>query len=180
VSEEGQTIQHTTAEHLARPLGLKNSPDALPLVGRVAELEALLSWQARAASRQGALVVVEAPSGVGKSRLLEEFQRRLAGRPGLVLRGLGRALAGQRPLESLEPVLEALRADAARLRAVTQAVAPWVPALQSSHPEARALFPVSTGVTGELGLPTVRVDEAWATPPPRAGGAGGAADAGAG
>ena len=48
-----------------------------PLVGRNRELESLAGMQRRATGRQGAIALVVGDPGVGKSRLLYEFLRRL-------------------------------------------------------------------------------------------------------
>src|SRR5882762_2317038 len=48
-----------------------------PLVGRDRELESLTDMHRRAAGRQGAIALVVGDPGVGKSRLLYEFLRRL-------------------------------------------------------------------------------------------------------
>jgi class 3 adenylate cyclase/tetratricopeptide (TPR) repeat protein len=61
--------------------------DDLPMVGRVAELELLLStFEEAVATRSARLVTVVGDAGVGKSRLNDEFLHRIAGRA-RILRG---------------------------------------------------------------------------------------------
>jgi DNA-binding CsgD family transcriptional regulator/tetratricopeptide (TPR) repeat protein len=76
-------------------------------VGRAAELEELESALAQAAECRPALVLVGAESGVGKTRLVIELERRLEQRGLLVLRGEGVELSeGDLPYA---PVIAALR-----------------------------------------------------------------------
>ncbi|MBX3010740.1 MAG: AAA family ATPase [Caldilineaceae bacterium] len=77
---------------------------ALPFVGRAAELQTLT---ALAAGHE--LLLIEGESGIGKSRLLEEFVLRCQqqGRTSLVLLGQARELEATLPYQ---PLLEALRA----------------------------------------------------------------------
>ena len=82
-------------------------------VGRAAELRALRTHLDRIASGSSALVTVEAESGGGKSRLLEEFAQE-AGRAGVVVhRGQGTDQVAQRPLQVFESVAESVAAVAA-------------------------------------------------------------------
>jgi DNA-binding SARP family transcriptional activator len=99
----------------------------LALVGRGSELARVLAAFDAAAGGQGALVVIEGESGVGKTRLAEEALAEIAGRGGRalaahphpgeqalaygVIASLLRAALGAAPAS----VDEALRADAARL-----------------------------------------------------------------
>ena len=57
------------------------------LVGRVGELAELeLAW-AEATERRPSVVLLGGDSGVGKTRLVNEFEARLRSEPSLVLRG---------------------------------------------------------------------------------------------
>lgn len=78
-----------------------------PFVGRVRELAALEECWAQAEAGQGQVVGLIGEAGVGKSRLLEEFRQRLAGRRVTVLEGRGVAYGGTIPYL---PVAELLRA----------------------------------------------------------------------
>jgi len=74
-------------------------------VGRAAELEAFDSIIERARAGQGGVVVVEAESGGGKSRLLDEFALHAAQRGACTLRGQGLDQIARRPLEMLRGVV---------------------------------------------------------------------------
>jgi DNA-binding SARP family transcriptional activator/tetratricopeptide (TPR) repeat protein len=90
----------TSAVHLSVLRGQSTDAPVLPLPGRSAELARL-----RAAFDLGAgrLVVVDGPAGIGKTRLLDEFARRLDG--ATVLRATGEELGGGLPLQ---PILDGL------------------------------------------------------------------------
>lgn len=77
----------------------------LPFVGRETELEQLLSWWDRAARGVGTLVMIGGEAGVGKTRLVEEFARRVEAQGGRML--LGHALATE--AAPYQPVASALR-----------------------------------------------------------------------
>jgi two-component system sensor kinase len=81
-------------------------------VGRAEQLAALDAQLQRTREGQGGLVLVEAESGVGKTRLLAEVAQRAA-RQGLwVLRGQGLDQVGQRPFQALAGAVAALTAAA--------------------------------------------------------------------
>ncbi|GAC1434307.1 MAG: hypothetical protein NVSMB51_01130 [Solirubrobacteraceae bacterium] len=82
-------------------------------VGREREFELLSAQLARTASGQGGLVLVEAESGGGKSRLLSELAQRSAQQGAWVLRGHGIDQAAARPFQLLTGVASAV-AEAAR------------------------------------------------------------------
>src|SRR5439155_1340552 len=69
-----------------------------PLIGRDRELESLTEMHRRAAGRQGAIALVVGDPGVGKSRLLYEFLRRLDAASEEFLAHLAGGLPGQRVL----------------------------------------------------------------------------------
>ena len=77
-----------------------------PLVGRERELEALIKLHRRAAGRQGAIALVVGDPGVGKSRLLYEFLRRLDSAGALELEAT--CVSYSRSM-AYRPVLELLR-----------------------------------------------------------------------
>ena len=76
------------------------------LVGRAAEIEKLLQLAAEAATGSPRVALLRGDPGVGKTRILEELQRRAAGEGMRVLRG-GCESYGEMP--PLEPFLQALR-----------------------------------------------------------------------
>ncbi len=82
-------------------------------VGRAEELAALDAEVARAASGRGRLVLLEAPSGGGKTRLLDELAGRAAARGAWVLRGEGADQAAPRPFQVLDGVVREVAAAAA-------------------------------------------------------------------
>jgi PAS domain S-box-containing protein len=74
-------------------------------VGRDAELMALDTALEAAGAGEARVVLVEAQSGGGKTRLLDELSRRAAQRGFWVLRGQGLDQVGQSPLQVLDGVL---------------------------------------------------------------------------
>jgi ATP/maltotriose-dependent transcriptional regulator MalT len=100
------------------------------LIGRAAELAELEAALADAADGRPSLAFVAGESGVGKSRLLAEFERRAAGRGTLVLAGdcvdLGESELPYVPLvAALRPL--ARSGDPALTEPVRAAVAPLLP-----------------------------------------------------
>src|SRR2546422_332058 len=77
-----------------------------PLIGRDRELESLTEMHRRAAGRQGAIALVVGDPGVGKSRLLYEFLRRLDSAGALELEAT--CVSYSRSM-AYRPVLELLR-----------------------------------------------------------------------
>jgi len=75
-------------------------------VGRGEELAALDAQLRRAQAGQRALVLLEAESGGGKSRLLAEFAQRGARQGAWILRGQGLDQTAQRPFQLLTGVVE--------------------------------------------------------------------------
>jgi signal transduction histidine kinase/tetratricopeptide (TPR) repeat protein len=73
-------------------------------VGRRGELAALLSAAREAAAGHGGILLVEAESGGGKSRLLEELAQRALDADTLILRGQGVDQAARGPFQLLEGV----------------------------------------------------------------------------
>ena len=87
-------------------------------VGRRDELAQLLAASRDAAAGRGGVVLVEAESGGGKSRLLDELAARAVDSDTLVLRGQGVDEAAQRPFELLEGVAQGLTSAVALDRAL--------------------------------------------------------------
>lgn len=75
------------------------------LVGRESELARLERQLEDASHGGGRLVILEANSGGGKTRLLDEFCQRAAGSGAWVLRGYGLERAAPRPLQMLAGVI---------------------------------------------------------------------------
>jgi DNA-binding SARP family transcriptional activator len=107
------------------------------LVGRQAEWSSLLKeWKAvRAGS--GRIVLIEGEAGVGKSRLAEEFLRRIVADGGTVLRSRGYDL---RPGIPYEPVVELLR-QALGAPGLACAAPEWLTEVTRLLPELRERFP---------------------------------------
>ncbi|WP_217442374.1 protein kinase [Myxococcus sp. CA033] len=107
-SELMEALCHASGEPMPEePLSARSSYLHVPeVVGRAAELEALMNGLAEADWGQSRAVLLGAPAGVGKTRLLQEFelQAKLAELP--FGRGQCRA-EGQAPLT---PIAQALRA----------------------------------------------------------------------
>ncbi len=77
-------------------------------VGRDEELAALTAQLERTRAGEGGLVLLEAESGGGKSRLLAEFAQRGAQKGAWIFRGQGLDQAAQRPFQLLTGVAEDL------------------------------------------------------------------------
>ncbi|HET6818002.1 MAG TPA: ATP-binding protein [Mycobacteriales bacterium] len=77
-------------------------------VGRRQELTDLLSVVRAAATGQGEVLLVEAESGGGKSRMLDELAGRCTDGDALLLRGQGVDQAARRPFQLLEGVVDDL------------------------------------------------------------------------
>ncbi|HWC25306.1 MAG TPA: AAA family ATPase, partial [Solirubrobacteraceae bacterium] len=82
-------------------------------VARAAQLARLEDEVRRSAEATSGLALLEAPSGGGKSRLLDELERCSARRDAWVLRGQGRDQAAQRPFQVLDGVVRAVVARCA-------------------------------------------------------------------
>jgi len=87
-------------------------------VGRREELAELLAASRAATTGHGGVVLVEADSGGGKSRLLDEIAARAVDADTLVLRGQGVDQAARRPFQVLEGVAAGLRDAVHRDRAL--------------------------------------------------------------
>ncbi len=109
-------------------------------VGRGNELKDLHEQIDQAASGDGGLVILEAESGGGKTRLLSEFAQRCARQGAWILRGQGIEQGGQQPFQIFEGVIREVLATMVvepeikrrlqnRLEGYREAVAHVMPAL---------------------------------------------------
>jgi signal transduction histidine kinase/tetratricopeptide (TPR) repeat protein len=113
-------------------------------VGRERELGALAEEVGRADAGNGRVVFVEAESGGGKSRLLDEFAQRCANRGVRVLRGQGVDQAARRPFEMLRHVAgDLLAADEAYQQRVVAGLTGVVDAVRDALPELVPILPRS-------------------------------------
>ena len=113
-------------------------------VGRQKEMARLENHVIRAGAGHGLLVVVEAESGGGKTRLLSELAQRLARHGMLVLRGQGLDQVAQRPFQVLTGVAEGIIEQAGRedgwADALESQIGDYVESVGTSLPElSRAL-----------------------------------------
>lgn len=122
-------------------------------VGRNTELGMIEAEFDRARAGQGGLVLVEAESGGGKTRLLEEVAQRGAEHGIWVLRGQGVDQTAQLPLNVLDGVVdEVLRraqADATFAPAIRHALGPQLRSLVDAIPRLAGIF--GSAGTGSLG-----------------------------
>ncbi|MGH2718945.1 MAG: serine/threonine protein kinase, partial [Actinomycetota bacterium] len=122
-------------------------------VGRAAELGALSRQIERVAAGRGALLSVEAESGGGKTRLLEELGRRASQRSLWVLRGQGLDQTGQRPFQVLEGlargILQAAESDADLPGRLRDAVGEHARAIAAALPELAAVLVPEDPITEE-------------------------------
>lgn len=111
------------------------------LIGRDAQWKALAAAWKGVFRGQGRILLVEGESGVGKSRLADEFQRWVVAEGGTVLRG--RSYDRQAGLP-YEPVVEVLRSalDAPGLAGTS---AEWLVEVARLVPELRDRFPALAG-----------------------------------
>jgi two-component system sensor kinase len=91
-------------------------------VGRAAELEQLDVQVARVREGQSSLALIEAESGGGKSRLLDELTHRARRRGMWVLNGRAGTQIGQRPFQLLDGIVQEListaRSDPGRVESI--------------------------------------------------------------
>ena len=107
------------------------------LIGRDAQWKALAGAWKRAARGKGRIVLVEGESGVGKSRLADEFVRRVVADGGTVLRGRSYDRRAGIPYE---PVVEALR-GALAAPGLAGTAPEWLAEVARLVPEVRERFP---------------------------------------
>ena len=117
-------------------------------VGRQAELTMLTAELEQAGHGRGGLALVQADSGGGKTRLLDELAQQAAQRGAWVVRGQGVDQAAQRPFHLLEGVandlLAAAAADPLIAPAVQKRLGDHAGAVVAALPELAPLF-ASTG-----------------------------------
>jgi signal transduction histidine kinase/tetratricopeptide (TPR) repeat protein len=122
-------------------------------IGRVAELAAFEHALGEARGGRGGVLIIEAESGGGKSRLLAEMLRRAAQRVSLTLHGQGTDQAAQRPLQLLDGVVDGLlaarRLDPERVSRIVERLEDHADALRVSLPALGPLLPPPRG--GSLG-----------------------------
>ncbi len=118
-------------------------------VGRTAELALLAHTVDVAAAGEGGLVLLEAESGGGKSRLLEELALRV-GNAAWVLRGQGVDQGAQRPFQVLEGLVQAVNAAAVDdpdvAVALAQGVGDRADAVVAALPDLAATFDIDAVV----------------------------------
>jgi hypothetical protein len=96
------------------------------LVGRAAELDALVAALTAASGGRSSLVFLAGEAGIGKSRLVHEVSSAATQRGLLVLRG--RAVPGSSAV-AFRPLAEALAAVDTDVAQHGEDVQPWLPAL---------------------------------------------------
>ena len=146
LAEIAQALQGGEAEP-ALVVGLHDRRRTLTepaFVGRGQELAALQVQLERARTGRRGLVLLEAESGGGKSRLLAEFAQRGAQQGDWILRGQGLDQAAQLPFQLLRGVAEALLTSARLEPAVAEGIRSGLGEQQaaacSALPELAALF----------------------------------------
>jgi DNA-binding SARP family transcriptional activator/tetratricopeptide (TPR) repeat protein len=108
-------VRNAPALHMAASAGgSMPESDAVPFVGRSAELAELAQAWARAGAGEGRVVFVAGEAGIGKSRLAAEFARAAGADGGTVLAGT----ASRPEAVPYQPFVEALRSGLALLRDV--------------------------------------------------------------
>lgn len=122
-------------------------------VGRQEELAVLDRELERARTGQAAMVLLEAESGGGKSRLLEELAHRSGAGGAWILRGQGLDQAASLPFQVLtgvaEEVLEAVRADGDLASALSTRLADHADTITSALPMLGELLPKNIGSLGK-------------------------------
>ncbi|GMU56190.1 MAG: hypothetical protein AMXMBFR33_53360 [Candidatus Xenobia bacterium] len=106
-ADADETVAHVCALREGRsapPRRTSQPPTRLPLVGRQPELTLLQVELARIASGGSGMVLLKAPSGGGKSRLLEAFSAQAAGMGARVWTGQGLRQCGTLPYQLLAGV----------------------------------------------------------------------------
>ena len=115
-------------------------------VGREAELERLTQVVQELGAGRGGLVLLEAESGGGKSRLLTEVAQRAVRSGVTLLRGQATAQAGQRPFMLLHGVaddlLDVVRQDPTAIPALVEELGSAAPDVARALPELRVLLGV--------------------------------------
>jgi tetratricopeptide (TPR) repeat protein len=125
----------------------RTSPTQPGLVGRVAELSELDALLAEARQGRGTLIRLEAKSGNGKSRILDEIADRAAQRGDLVLRAEARELEAPRPFGLLDglasSLLDAAAVDPAYAERLAHTTGRWGPELRTVLPSLAEVLAVA-------------------------------------
>jgi len=100
----GQEAGEAAASRPERPPSRRQPPLILPFIGREAEMAQLQGWWQQTLQGRGGLVMVAGETGIGKTRLVEEFAKAVETQGGRVL--VGRAAIAGTPYQ---PILDALR-----------------------------------------------------------------------
>jgi len=100
----GQEAGEAAASRPERPPSRRQPPLILPFIGREAEMAQLQGWWQQTLQGRGGLVMVAGETGIGKTRLVEEFAKAVETEGGRVL--VGRAAIAGTPYQ---PILDALR-----------------------------------------------------------------------
>jgi diguanylate cyclase (GGDEF)-like protein/PAS domain S-box-containing protein len=121
-------------------------------VGRTEELKTLTNLLDRLSEQHGGLVIVEAESGAGKTRLLDELALQAGQREMWVLRGQGVDQVAQRPFQVLDGVVAGIvksengNGDEIAMRA---RMGQWAPAATAALPALATVFgPVDASLLG--------------------------------
>lgn len=153
-SWDSQTSARTTEFSVRR-----TGPERLPMLGRAQEMEGLLDLWGGVCRGDSALAVVEAASGHGKSRLLDEMAWAARQRGALVIRGQALDQSAQRPLTLLDGIFQAVCDDgslnlrvADRMEKDLEQLAQVLPALARAlgyrPPKGTSSHPAMEGNTG--------------------------------
>jgi tetratricopeptide (TPR) repeat protein len=122
------------------------------LVGRTEELDLLNALLGLSARGSGALVRLEAASGDGKTRILDEAALTASQRGDRVFRAEAHELEAPRPVAMLErlagSILEAAADDHIFADHLTRALAPWAPELHTVLPSLGPLLVAEVEVSG--------------------------------
>ena len=137
------------------PTGSPTDPSALPLIGRRRELDALAAAHQTAIAGRACVVLVAGETGVGKSRLIQEFITLLGSHGTLVVKGMTPVIVGGEI--PFAPVAGALRGLAQQIP--SKRLAELIP----SDSELARLLPdhATTDASGADPLAQVRLFEQW-------------------
>ncbi len=135
-------------------------------VGRTAEIAALEEHLGRARAGAGGLALVEAVSGGGKTRLLEELGHQAARGSAWVLHGQGLDQAAQRPFQLLAGLAAAIAAEERRAPGLAQRLrerlGDQVGAVCAALPELREILGSADAEEGPESFGRFRVQQALA------------------
>jgi len=112
-------------------------------VGRVEELAHLANLLTETQAGRGGLVLVEAESGTGKTRLLDELALQAVQAGLWVLRGRGVDQAAVRPFQVFDGVVSeivAAESDETRTRGIRERIGDWAPSTVAALPALGTIF----------------------------------------